>query len=229
MVQECLLRKLRFILFALLILSTCPIQAKEVLRVLCFGDSVTLGTFVNGKYVINRSWVNILQELVGDKIQMINLGRVGRKTSNKAELIKVIKQNEGIDHLILFLGINDLSIANEDVLNSCVTNTDWMVKKSCNAYKDVKITIVSSPGLSIGNVIERWHNAGYNEKEQAMLNKLRQKYKQYAETNNCNFIDLWGLVSKENYSDGLHPNLEGQQKIAEAVWNSLIKYDTRLR
>ncbi len=225
-----MLRKQNILLFAILLLTTCTRQAEEeALQILCFGDSITQGTFINNEFVKNNSWVNILQKLGGTKIHVINEGRVGRRTSDKEEILKVLKQNRDVDHVILFLGINDLCIAREEILKDCVTNTDWMVKRSREAYKDVIITIMSSAGLSIGNVTERWYKSGYNEKEQAMLKKLRQEYKEYVEINEYNFVDLWGVVSKENYSDGLHPNLKGQQQIAETVWDSLIKCDARLR
>ena len=59
---------------------------------------------------------------------------------------------------------------------------------------------------------------GFNEKEQAMLNKLRVHYKQLAAESSCSYLDLWGVVSKGNYTDGLHPNLDGQKQISEKVW-----------
>lgn len=223
-------RKQNIIFFAIFFLTTCTHQAEEeALQILCFGDSITKGTFINNKFVQNNSWVNILQKLGGAKIQVINEGRIGRKTSDKEEILKALKQKRNVDHVILFLGINDLCMAREGILKNCITNTDWMVKRSRESHKDAKITILSSPGLSIANVTERWYKSGYNEKEQDMLNKLRQKYREYAEMNKCNFLDIWGVVSEKNYSDGLHPNLKGQQQIAEVVWDSLIKYDVRLR
>ncbi len=187
-------------------------------RVLCFGDSITQGTYIDGKYELNNSWVNILEECSGGTLVAINAGRSGRKTSDRNELSGQIERTKNIDRVLFFLGVNDLRVARESILENCVSNTAWMVEKARAEYGDPKITIMSSPGLVVGSVSGRFHKKGYDEKEQIMLGKLRGKYREYAEKSNCHFLDLWGVVSPKNYSDGLHPDLAGQKQIAECVW-----------
>lgn len=190
-------------------------------RVLCFGDSITRGTYINGKYTGGNSWVNVFDKLSGDKIKAINAGRSGRKTADFKEFDDTIRNYRNIDHVIFFLAVNDLRVASDKVLQDCLVNMKTMIDKARACYgNELKITIIGSAGLSIGNVSERFHKMGYDEKEQAMLDKLRPEYKKLAKENNAAFIDLWEVVSKDNYSDGLHPNLEGQLQIGTAIWKS---------
>ena len=163
--------------------------------------------------------VNVFDKLSGEKIKAINAGRSGRKTADLKEFDDTITKYRTIDHVIFFLAVNDLRVASDKVLQGCVANMKTMIDKARACYGNkLKITLVGSAGLSIGNVSERFHKMGYDEKEQAMLDKLRPEYKKLAKENDAAFVDLWNIVSKDNYSDGLHPNLDGQQQIAAAIW-----------
>jgi lysophospholipase L1-like esterase len=50
-----------------------------------------------------------------------------------------------------------------------------------------------------------------------------KRIKIFSDENACNFIDLWGIVSNGNYTDGLHPNINGQKQIAEFIWDNFEK------
>jgi sialate O-acetylesterase len=193
-------------------------------RVLCFGDSITRGTYIDGKYRGGNSWVNIFDKLSGETVKAINAGRSGRKTADYKEFDSTVTKYRSIDHVIFFLAVNDLRVASDKVLQDCLVNMKAMIDQARACYSDeLKVTIIGSAGLSIGNVSERFHKMGYDEKEQAMLDKLRPEYKKLAKENNAAFVDLWNVVSKDNYSDGLHPNLDGQQQIAAAIWKQFTR------
>ncbi len=195
-------------------------------RILCFGDSITRGTYINGRYQTGNSWVNILEERSGGRLKCINAGRSGRQTIQKLELLPVIKKNKDIDHVLFYLGVNDLhsdDATNQKNLQGCISNTEWMISQVRKTYgTDLKVTIISTPGLNLDTVSPRFRNIGFTDKCQQMLEKLGPLYKELASRKNCDFIDLWGVVSPQNYSDGLHPDLKGQTQTAEYIWNSLI-------
>ncbi|KAA9038051.1 hypothetical protein FW778_14905 [Ginsengibacter hankyongi] len=66
--------------------------------VVCFGDSITYGAKVDGK-----SWAYFLsQDHPG--VNFINAGRSGRKTSDKQELLPVVKQYSNAEYYLIFLG-----------------------------------------------------------------------------------------------------------------------------
>jgi len=193
--------------------------AQNPVRVLCFGDSITEGTHINGKWHGGNSWVNRLENRSGGTLKCINAGRSGRKTSQKQELLPFLKKQKDIDVVILYLGVNDLRVPTEKVLTNCVVNTEWMINKARDAYgEQLKIIILGSPGINASKMIPHFYKMGYDEKEQAMLNRLRPLYKKLAEKKHCDFLDLWGVVSPQNYHEGLHPNIAGQTQTAEAIW-----------
>jgi len=218
-----------FTLFFALALSWASTlhAATKPLKVLCFGDSITAGSHINDSFVLKNSWVNLLEARSGGTLQCINAGRSGRKTSGKQQLIPVMKKNPKVDIVILFLGVNDLRNSKQAVLEQCVTNTQWMIDKvKANYGAQIKLIVLSSPGIVPEVMSKHFYNMGYNEKEQVMLNKLRPLYKALAKKNDCLFIDLWGVVTSKYYHEGLHPELPGQAQIAEAVWNGYIKQRT---
>ncbi|KKK63252.1 hypothetical protein LCGC14_2996140, partial [marine sediment metagenome] len=49
----------------------CPQQASAADRVLCFGDSVTEGTYIDGRWNRGTSWVNVVDQLGADQIEAI--------------------------------------------------------------------------------------------------------------------------------------------------------------
>ena len=108
-------------------------------QVVCFGDSITYGARVDGK-----SWVYFLSQDHGS-VDFINAGRSGRKTSDKQELLPVLKQHPSANYYLIFLGVNDLKNGNDSMVNSCISNVKWMISKINEAnpwgfYRDL-ITI----------------------------------------------------------------------------------------
>ena len=92
-------------------------------QVVCFGDSITYGAQVDG-----HSWVYFLSEDHPD-IDFVNAGRSGRKTSDKEELLPVLKKYPNADEYLIFLGVNDLKNGNDSMINSCVENMQWMINE----------------------------------------------------------------------------------------------------
>ena len=211
---------------ALALTCSCMTNAKE--KVLCFGDSITYGTHIKGKYTKDISWVSILQGKSNGRLECINAGRSGRTAGQWRQLAKYINKNKAIDHLIIFLGVNDLRKSTEEVLHGCVNSVGEMVKLSRKAYgENIKILILSSPGLSIGQVAPVFHKMGFDANEQEMLDRLRGLYAKYAKENRCDYLDLWGVISPENYHDGLHPTLKGQEQMADVILKKIMTLKER--
>ena len=212
--------KIRKIFLGLLITVVCATASYAAETILCFGDSITRGTYIEGKWTPGNSWVNMLEARSEGALKCINAGRGGRKTHDKNELLSWIESYPKVDRVILYLGVNDLVKSTDEVMHQCVKNTRWMVTESHKAYGEkVQVLLIGSPGLSLEIMPDRIKNGGYNAAEQAKLDKLRTLLAAYAASEkNCEFLDLWGVVSPQNYSDGLHPNLAGQSQTADAIW-----------
>lgn len=78
-------------------------------QVVCFGDSITYGAQVDG-----HSWVYFLSQDHPD-IDFVNAGRSGRKTTDKEELLPVLKKYPNANDYLIFLGVNDLKNGNESM------------------------------------------------------------------------------------------------------------------
>lgn len=213
------LRQLVLSAFSMLVLSPFfAVAAAE--NVLCIGDSITEGTYVDGSWVKGQSWVTVLQELSGKRLNVVNGGKSGRRTYDFDSIRETIDQHSGIDHVIFFLGVNDMKSSTDDYRNGCVANINKLIDVVRKCYGDVEVTILSSPGLDVANMAPVFFNEGYDTKEQAQLDKLRKEYRNLASEKNCHFTDLWGVVTTGNYTDGLHPNRDGQRQIGKAVWKN---------
>lgn len=186
-------------------------------QVVCFGDSITYGALVDGK-----SWVYFLSKEHAD-IDFINEGRSGRKTSDKAELLPVLNQYPNADYYLIFLGVNDLKNGNDSLVNSCVANMKWMITEIRKVDGKVKIVILAPSDINLETMNEINVQKKYNGNTKQSLYKLEKKYKELAKEMHTEFISLLHTVSKENYADGLHPNVEGQKQIAKTVWKDSNK------
>ena len=185
--------------------------------IVCFGDSITHGAKVNG-----HSWVYFLSKEHKD-VNFINAGRNGRKTSDKKELLPVLKKYPDADYYFIFLGVNDLKNGNDSMVNQCVENMEWMINKIKETDKKTKIVILAPTDINLNTMSQLNVNKKYNENTKSSLVKLERKYKELAKEDNLGYISLLKTVSPPNYVDGLHPDEKGQQQIADAVWKGLNK------
>ncbi|HET7118860.1 MAG TPA: SGNH/GDSL hydrolase family protein [Hanamia sp.] len=212
--------KLKFFsLFLLTCLAAIIIAAfnNKQKQVVCFGDSITYGAQVDG-----HSWVYFLSQEHPD-IDFVNAGRSGRKTSDKEELLPVLKKYPNADDYLIFLGVNDLKNGNDSMVNSCVENMKWMINEIRKVNATAKIVILAPSDINLKTMNEINKKKEYNENTKESLYKLEKKYKELAKEQHLGFISLLHVVSKPNYADGLHPNIEGQKEIANAVWKGLNK------
>jgi acyl-CoA thioesterase I len=190
-------------------------------RILCFGDSITFGAQVQGS-----GWVNLLAKK-SDSISVINAGRSGRRTSDKKELLPVLEKNEDASFVLIFLGVNDLKDGNDSLVAACVDNMEWMIEKTKEIIPQAKIILLAPSGINLKDMSELNRGKKYNESTFESLAKLEKKYKELAEKELIGFISLFNTVSSENFLDGLHPNKNGHQQIAEKVWDELNKIVTQ--
>ncbi len=154
-------------------------------------------------------------------MNFINEGRNGRKTSDKNEILPVLKKYPASDYFLIFLGVNDLKNGNDSMVNQCVDNMEWMISKIKETNKKTKIVILAPSDINLKTMSQLNVKKKYNENTKSSLVELKNKYKGLAEKDSLGFISLLKTVSPPNYVDGLHPDEKGQQQIADAVWKGL--------
>ncbi len=184
-------------------------------QVVCFGDSITYGARVEV-----HSWVYFLtQDHPG--IDFVNQGRSGRKTSDKEELLPVLKKYPHANEYLIFLGVNDLKNGNDSMVTRCVENMQWMINEIRRANNKAKIVILAPSDINLQTMNEINKTKEYNENTKRSLYQLEKRYEELAKAQHAGFISLLHVVSKPNYADGLHPNIAGQKEIERAVWKGL--------
>ncbi len=186
-------------------------------KIVCFGDSITYGASVEG-----NGWPEQLSKM-SDSIKIVNAGRKGRKTSDKNELLPILRNNKDADYFIFLLGVNDLIDGNDSLVNECAKNMKWMIDETKKEIPDVKIVLMVPCGINLENMSELNHGKKYNENTAASLVKLEKKYNELAEKESVGFISLLNTVSAKNYLDGIHPNIAGYAEITLKVWAELNK------
>lgn len=215
------------LLIGLVLLTARPLHSAQLL---CYGDSITQGTHIDGKYTINSSWVNLLQMISADEWTCINAGRSGRKTADIAELAPILDQQTQVDGVIYFLGINDLPHEPLTAINRCLTNTATFIQQIRAKFgPKMPIYILGLPGLDVPNVTAHFKNIGYDQTTHNLVEPLNQAYAKLAKQKHCAFINLYGLLKPQDFTDGLHPNLNGQFKIAETVFRKISKTPPKIR
>ena len=186
-------------------------------QVVCFGDSITHGFETNG-----YGWVTLISK-DHPSVNFVNAGRNGRKTTDKDEFEDILTKYPNADFYLIFLGVNDLKDGNDPLVNNCVDNVGWMVDKIQAENHDAKVVILSPSTINLNTMSQLNVQKKYNSNTKASLVKLEKGYRTLAEQKNVGFVSLLNTVSKNNYLDGLHPNTEGQQQIANAIWKGLNK------
>lgn len=206
------------LLVSLSLICLLPAFNEAPKKVVCFGDSITFGALVNG-----HSWVYFLSQQQAD-INFVNAGRSGRKTSDKTELLPVLKEHPDADCYLLFLGVNDLKDGTDSLVNTCVANMQWMISEIKQVDSDAKIVILAPTDINLQTMNEINVNKKYNQNTKHALYSLEKKYQELATKDQIGFISLLHAVSPQNYVDGLHPNAGGQQEISKVIGKQLRKF-----
>ena len=186
-------------------------------KVVCFGDSIT-----NGAHVDGHSWVFFLSMNHPD-INFVNAGRNGRKTSDKKQILPVLKNNPDANYFLIFLGVNDLKDGTKAEVNQCVQNMKWMIQQIRQTNKNTKILILAPTTINLMTMAPYNVRKKYNVNTKKSLVYLKRKYKALAQQESVQFMSLLHVVSPPNYVDGLHPDIAGQRQIAHAVWKGMNK------
>lgn len=176
--------------------------------ILCFGDSITAGYGLDDT---NEAFPALLQQKI-DTLNLpytvVNSGVSGETTAGgKSRIEWVIKQP--VDIFLLELGANDglRGVALSETHANLQAIIDVVKEKS------PKTTIILA-GMELPP------NMG-----QTYTTEFRELYADLAKKNNVEFIpfilkDVGGIASL-NQGDGIHPNVEGHQILAETVWETL--------
>ena len=187
-----------------LLLSACsdstprlPLLAENTV-ILAFGDSLTYGTGANK----NQSYPAVLSKLTGRTV--INAGIPGEVSAQGRERLPALLDRHRPELLLLCHGGNDLLRR----INSAVTrsNIESMIRAATQRNIPVLLIGVPKPGLMFLDAAE-------------FYSEIAEKYKLAYEGEILPDVESDSALK----SDQIHPNADGYQRIAEAIYHLMTK------
>ena len=180
------------------------------MSVICiFGASITWGAYDPEA----SGWVNRLRLYFDNQndsqVRVYNLGISGDKTADVLKRFDAEATARKPDKIILAVGTNDSphnTYPTGTKLSKFEKQYCQLITKSKKFTKDIVI-------LGLTNVDDS-NNKDYKNEH---LEKYNNIIKNLAQKENLPFIDIFGILSIDEFADGLHPNAKGHQKIFEKV------------
>ncbi|MFO7723983.1 MAG: arylesterase [Oceanipulchritudo sp.] len=176
-------------------------------RIVFIGDSLTAGYQLEPE----EAYPQIVQRLLkarGRDVEVVNAGISGDTTAGGLRRIDWLLRQE-MDTLFIALGAND-ALRGQPV-EATRENLRGIIRKAREAHPEVRIILAGM--LAPPNMGEPYREA------------FAALYRELAETEPVELMPflLEGVAGEPelNLADGIHPNREGQRRIAEAVANVL--------
>ncbi|MEB4590156.1 arylesterase [Candidatus Thiothrix sp. Deng01] len=171
--------------------------------ILVWGDSLSAAYGIP----VEKGWVNLLQEKLGDKYTVVNGSISGETTAGGLTRLPDALKAHKPAYVLLELGANDglRGIA----LDEMRANLEQMVKLAQAA--DAKVVL-------IGIKLPPNYGPAFNDKFDAAYVELAQQYALPLVPFLLDGVaDNWDLMQ----ADGLHPTAEAEPKVLENVWKVL--------
>ncbi|MHC4528789.1 MAG: SUMF1/EgtB/PvdO family nonheme iron enzyme, partial [Planctomycetota bacterium] len=210
----------------------------DALRILCFGDSITQGAGAASQ----GGYRGPLKELLTDagvKTDFVGRantpglpdgeheGQGGRRISllTRMAVSDMFEANPDLDVVILLLGINDL-IVNRNTVEATIRRMGLLLVQIAQYAPHTRILVDNLISNASDDPVLLYDPAkAYIDSEDKvlqfnrMLPRLIESKK--AVGINIDWVNLHDRLSREDLSDGIHPNPDGYNKIAQA-WFMVI-------
>ncbi len=217
------------LIFFLLLGDTQAIMQKEntrIYKVFCIGDSITYGKGVPEERREEECYPAVLGKLLGRRYEVMNYGASGRtlldipgKSYRDTGYIEAVK-GELPDIVIIMLGSND-------------SRSDrWHAKKYKQAYiallKELQM-IESKPAIYIMTPPEAFPRESgeiiHGIRNEIIHDEIGRIVREVAEETGVGLIDLYAVTENhpEYFFDGVHPNKEGYEVVAQTVYEHIVK------
>ena len=206
----------KMFLTALLMVCVTIINATEVKRVACIGNSITKGSWLT--HPERDSYPAVLQRMLGSKWEVSNWAVSGACISPECKNVymqsdsytQVKKSHPAV--IAIFLGHDDARKPNQAHLGQFADGLKLMVndlKKSCPTSRIILMTPtkVSSKG---------WDNDDNAIREQVIpaIQKVAQEL-------GVSYLDVYTTADSRHYPDGVHPDANGAGGVAAALYTAI--------
>lgn len=224
------MKKLLFISAALILFSAFALKSQKKTKVIFFGDSITELGVKREKYVgyILRMDSMLKVQKNDGQYELIGSGISGNKVYDLYLRMEDDVLSKNPDVVVIYVGVNDVW---HKTLLGTGTDADKFEKfyyAVLKKLKDRNIKVILCTPAVVGERtdysnpldgdLNRYSNIirDIAKKSNLPLIDLRKKYHDYLEKNNPDNKDR-GILTY----DGVHMNNEGNQFLADAMWNAI--------
>lgn len=202
-----------------LLFPAAPKPKKGKKHIVCIGDSITFGAGVQPLQDL-QSYPAYLQKLMGSKYQVMNFGLSGRTLLSTGDIPYVRERNYpktfGISdaYYVIMLGTNDTKPVNWNG-----EQYEKELEEFIRKYPEGRVTVMKLPYAFPA----KGHAVPVFEIREEQITEANQIIDRVAEKLDIPVIDLHSFTEdhREWYRDGVHPNAEGNRKIAEYIFDHL--------
>jgi formylglycine-generating enzyme required for sulfatase activity/lysophospholipase L1-like esterase len=217
----------------------------DALRILCFGDSITQGAGAGSQGGYRGQLKNLLDD-AGVKTDFVggantpgladpeHEGNGGRRISllTGRGIREMFKANRNPDMVILLIGINDL-IVNRNTVEATIWRMGLLLDQIAQNAPKARILVGNLIPNASDDPVQLYDPAKtYIDSEQKVLqfNKIlpRVVESRKAIGINIDWVNLHSRLSREDLCDGIHPNPEGYNKIAQAWFTAIMAGKTNI-
>ena len=208
---------------------------KDMINILCFGDSNTFGTNpTGGRWSREIRWTGRLQTLLGSNYYVIEEGLGGRTTlfedsfephrSGLTALPYSMLSHKPLDLVILSLGTNDtktyFNLTPRLIAKGMETLVNYINNFSYgDSHYSIPRVLIISPIL-VGDKVTTSRFAGFDETSREKTEMLFKEYEKVAKATNSYLLDakIWAQPS---LTDQLHMEEEDHLRLAEAIFRKI--------
>lgn len=188
-------------------------MGQQIKYYLCFGDSITE----------NGGWIDLLNQEKQE--HFLNAGKSGRQAQNgPKEFPPVLATHPEANHLLLFLGINDLPSRDPRPsparIEGAVQGLRQCIEHALPKLRPENIILFTPCGLAPDAMSEVNLGKGYHE-ALPLLEPYAEALKKLALKKGLRFLNLLGSFSDIHFRDGIHLNHQGEQQLAKILANYL--------
>ena len=191
-----------------------------------FGDSTAWGAWDMEK----GGWVNRLWLYVGKRddnknyVEIYNQSVSGGTTETILARFESEAKIREVDALIFQSGANDSYLKGKDGSNQISPdkfkqNLEEIIRRSKNITENIIFIGFKNVDESKTTPVA-WKDIYYVNTEIKKYNEIMESV---CKENNVKYLNIFGLLNKEDFEDGLHPNSVGHEKIFNKVKDFLIE------
>jgi len=202
----------------LLFVAIAPVHAQSPIKVMPLGDSITYGYPYGGGYRIELEDKGIPIDFVGSEqngppelSDKDHEGWLGWEINGIAGSVVGWLNTYQPEYVLLLIGTNDVN-HNAD-LSQAPTRLSNLIDTIVNTLPNVKVLVGSIPPIS--NSTSNARAVAYNNAIPGIVSQKQSQGK------GVYFVDIYASLTVADLNDGVHPNLTGYGKMANAWFNVL--------